>query len=100
MANETLEIRFELTDGYYIRKMNEYNWVVAKEMEIKEGENIGEKWEKIVSYCATFQDAWDSAVDILPRLAEDKKKIFKLVQDLKSLKFSINSKVGLIPTQR
>lgn len=83
-------MKFELINGYYIKKYDALNWVLAKTLVVKkEGKTKGDTRESIKGYYATLAGAWSSACDILPLEAENLDELRKTISALKGLKSSL-----------
>ncbi len=54
-------IKFELTNGFYIRKFDERNWAIAKMFAYKNIEK-----EKVRGYYRTLEQSWEACCDIIP----------------------------------
>ena len=77
---------FKLTRGYYIRKLDSKNWILAKKVVIETGKNKGNEVEKVVGYHSELEGAWNDAIDTLSLQAKDYKDLCSIVKDLKALK--------------
>jgi len=75
-------LKFDLGNGYYIRRMDEWNWIVAR--------NTGSK-EKIKCYAYDLQTAWYHAIRLSLTKAESKTELRKIVQDLNALELKFDS---------
>ena len=86
---EKNNIVFKLINGYYIRVLDDRNWVVAHKEVITKGGNKGKMREEIDGYYRDLERAWDGAVIILPLLVSSKVELKSIVKQLKELKITI-----------
>ena len=76
--------RFDLIDGYYLRKLDDRNIALAKMIE---PEKDGKKaYERVLLYSSSFEGAWEGAVNKLALMADSNEELKRIVQDLKELK--------------
>jgi len=74
-------IKFDLPEGFYIRKLDSRNWILAKVFKQK-----NKDFEKIYGYHGTLEGAWISFCDKIPLQAEKCSQLAKIISDLKKLK--------------
>ena len=75
-------IKFDLIDGYYIRKLDKYNWILAQSIKSK-------KWyERIHGYYPDLCFAWKGALNILTLSWESLNELRDIISRLEKLKAS------------
>jgi len=82
-ASNDKKYRFELIGGYYIRNLDEHNWIVAKEYDKKRKD--GQINEKIFAYCYDLPLAWYHAVRLNLASAKSHKELKDIVSRLEKL---------------
>lgn len=84
-------MKFDLLDGWYLRKLDNNNIVLARQVKAKNG-NLYEKTE---GFYSSWQNAYIlGALKKLPMLATSKKEIRFIVKSLEELKNDFTTWLG------
>ena len=88
-------MKIELTEGYYIRKLDSSNWVIAKQ-KIRTNQKTKKPYveEDYFGYFATLQLAWSSFCDMYPLMTEKCSQIAEVIKILQDIKNGIPRNIG------
>ncbi len=82
-------MKYQLLDEYYIRDLDDKNWVYCKT-------NISKKtklpYEKILGYSGTLKGIWNLAIDELTLMPECNRDLLETLGRLEKLKVDIDFK--------
>jgi hypothetical protein len=82
-------MRFDLGEGYYIRALDNLNWIVCKTIKGKEGN----EYERIMGYKGDLAQAWNLALDEYVKVASiplaNAEELIEVIQRLERLKADV-----------
>lgn len=79
-------IKFNITEDFYIRKLDHKNWVIAK---TRVANQSGKTKEYIKSYHSTLIGAYHSASNSMPLEAKDLIELHKVLEKMEKLRITI-----------
>ena len=82
-------MKYQLTDRYYIRKLDSKNWIFCR-TDVSKKTKL--PYEKILGYSATLKVAWNLAIDEVTLMPDSNQELLQVIERIEKLKVDTHIK--------